>query len=260
MNIAKFIWNRLRLLNRFPYSEPLFYYLMNVVYKDGSVNKLRRGPARGLRWRHYRCFQPWMAMGLYEPEVANLIRESLRPGDIFYDIGANAGYFVLVAAESVGGNGKVFAFDPVPMHVAAIQEQITLNKLDTICKVIPLAISDHIGEVDFLLPDRCANAHLLEISAPHIDNKHKGKVIQVFSTTLDSFISENPMPTLIKMDIEGAEVIALNGANKLLSSPQPPKLIITAHSNNLGLQVEKILTEHGYKILTKDPSIHAIPS
>lgn len=258
MSLEKLVWEKLRLLRLIPGAHFLFYQISKLIYKDSSVIKIRSGPAANSLWRHYRIYQPWMASGIYEPEVAELIHNSLHPGDIFYDIGAHAGYFSLIAAKKVAPDGRVFAFDPVPEHVATILEQIELNGIQNICSVVPLAISDTIGEVSFLIPNCCANAHLLKIAAPHIING-PGKVIRVSSVTLDSFVSDNPMPTLIKMDIEGAEVEALMGAEKLLSSPKAPVFLITAHSKRLETKVRDILSSNFYKFTNFPHMIHAIP-
>ncbi len=66
-----------------------------------------------------------MALGAYEPQVAKLISEVLKPGDTFYDVGSNAGYYVLVAARSVGPLGKVIAFEPVPFNFEFRQTSVT---------------------------------------------------------------------------------------------------------------------------------------
>ena len=189
------------------------------MYKDRSVIRIPFGPAANFMWRHHRIYQPWMTLGIYEPEVAKLIQDSLHPGDVFYDIGAHAGYFTLIAANKVGPDGLVIAFEPVPDNAATTNEQIKLNGLQAICRVVTSAITDTIGEVSLIIPKRIANAHLLDVPAPHV-NEGRGKVIRVSSITLDSFVSDNPVPTLIKMDIEGAELKALMGAKKFLSSPR----------------------------------------
>jgi predicted methyltransferase len=95
-----------------------------------------------------------MALGLYEPDVAWFIYRLLRPGDVFYDIGANAGYFSLIAAKVIGSSGQVIAFDPVPKNAMTVREQVGLNGLGSRCRVESLAISDTDGAATFLVTRR----------------------------------------------------------------------------------------------------------
>src|SRR3970040_1182759 len=104
-----------------------------------------------------------MAVGMKEPHVAHLIGEILQPGDIFYDVGANAGYFTLVAADRVGSQGRVIAFEPEPFNVQVIQKQIALNGLEKTCRVEAVAISSLAGLASLVVPARNANAHLAEV-------------------------------------------------------------------------------------------------
>lgn len=241
---ANFVWERLRMLNRIPGAHALYKTVSNLIYRDGKLVTLRRGPAAGYRWRHYRCYQPWMAMGLYEPHVAKLIHDQLKDGDVFYDIGANAGYFTLVAARVVGATGKVVAFDPNPVNVKTIREQVALNGLDQVCAVEPLAISDQCGTFSFVLTAVNANAHLESVDALHV--KEFGEAIKVTAVTLDQYAANNPKPSLIKMDIEGAEVAALNGARDLLGRYDAPVFLVSTHSDELEDGVKSILGQNGY--------------
>jgi FkbM family methyltransferase len=258
MNLEKFVWQQLRLLNLIPGARFLFYLIANMMYKDHSVIKIPFGPAANFMWRHHQIYQPWMTLGIYEPEVAKLIQESLYPGDVFYDIGAHAGYFTLIAANNVGPTGLVIAFEPLPANTNTINQQIKLNGLQAICRVVTSAVMDTMGEVSLIIPKRIANAHLLDVPAPHV-NEGRGKVIRVSSITLDSFVSDNPWPTLIKMDIEGAELKALMGAKELLSSPKAPVFLITAHSEKLNREVRDMLSNYLYEFSNFPYMIHAIP-
>ena len=258
MNLEKLVWQQLRLIGLIPGARFLFYLIANMIYKDSSIIRIPFGPAANFMWRHHRNYQPWMTLGIYEPEVAKLIRDLLHEGDVFYDIGAHAGYFTLIAANKVGPDGLVIAFEPVPDNAAIAKEQIELNGFQAICRVVTSAIMDTMGEVSLIIPKRIANAHLLDVPAPHV-NEGRGKVIRVSSITLDSFVSNNPWPTLIKMDIEGAELKALMGAKKLLSSPQAPVFLITAHSEKLNREVRDILSNNLYEFSDFPYMIHAIP-
>jgi len=246
MTIAKFIWEKLRLVNRFPGTYFLYEWLVKIAIRDGKTVLLKRGPAAGYYWKHYHCHQAWMAMGLYEPHVARLIYDTLKPGDTFYDVGANAGYFSLIAAKAVGLTGRVVAFDPIPINVHVIKEQIEINKLSNRCVIEPLAISNTNGVLSFTISKRNANSHLSNIPLPHVIMEEEREVIQVETTTLDDYVQKHSHPTLIKMDIEGAEVNALEGAKTLLSSKNTT-FLISVHSLSIEKQVKAILKKNGYE-------------
>ncbi len=244
MNLAKLLWAIVGRVHMVPGAHALYSAIMNLAYRDGQPVLLKRSPAKGYRWMHRRGYQTWMAMGLYEPHVAQLIFDSLKSGDVFYDIGANAGYFTLVAAKAVGAQGQVVAFDPHPDNVKLVQEQINLNRLENICVVEPLAVSGEKGTFQFVLTPRSANAHLEKVGAPHV--RVGGRTVEVGAITLDEYVQDHRFPTLIKMDIEGAEVAAMEGARSLLSHPQAPEFLVSTHSQALEEGVKKILSEHGY--------------
>ena len=77
----------------------------------------------------------------FEPEVENVLRAFLRPGDTFVDIGANIGIFSLLAARIVGPSGRVIAFEPVPITLEKLRANILLNDLQNIT-VVPAALCD----------------------------------------------------------------------------------------------------------------------
>ena len=188
-----------------------------------------------------------MAMGFYEPDSTRKVSELLNKGDVFYDLGANAGYYTLVAAKSVGMTGQVVAFEPVPVNAAAVREQIQLNEYQGFCSVEELAISDAVGRAEMAIPRYNANAHLVEVQAPHVKSWTE-ELIEINCTTLDDYIFEHSWHALIKIDIEGAEVKALLGANKVLAALKAPDFIITAHSQELASQLKVILRKFGYEI------------
>lgn len=258
---ANFVWEKLRRANRLPGAFAAYKLATRIVYRDGKIVTLRRGPAAGCRWRHYRCFQPWMAMGLYEPHVATLIDNELKPGDVFYDVGANAGYFALIAAKAVGPGGKVIAFDPNPVNVRSVKEQARLNQLEDVCLVEPLAVSDRRSYLNFVVPKVNANGHLQGAGAPNLEDD--GEVIEVETISLDEYVENHPPPTWLKMDIEGAEVLALEGMRKLLSGPHAPRLLISTHSDELERKSKEILEQCGYTFRNLEgfaQMIYALPA
>src|ERR1051326_9568863 len=110
------------------------------------VAPILMGEAQGNRWivgsSRYACW-----LGSYEPDKQRLISQSIQPGTIFYDVGANVGFYSLLAARLVG-NGKVFAFEPLPTNLLYLRRHLKLNGI-TNTEVFSLAVADREGSGAF---------------------------------------------------------------------------------------------------------------
>lgn len=244
-NVATLVWERARKLNRIPGAYALYKAVMSAALRDGAEVVIRRGPLRGCRWRHYRVYQAWMALGMYEPHVAQLIQGELKPGEVFYDIGANAGYYTLLAGCIVGPTGRVIAFDPHPRNVHTIQEQIDLNHFSDICLVEAAAVSDRPGIQKFVLSSTNANSHLVGVD-PRCKDDAREQTVDVTLVTLDDCVLRHPRPSLIKIDVEGAEVLVLHGAKHLLQMSNAPRWLVSTHSADLQRECEAIFRRNSY--------------
>lgn len=161
--------------------------------------------------------------GHYEPETEDVLRQHLRPGDTFVDLGAHIGYFTLLAAQLVGTGGKVYAFEPNPGTHQLLQHNITQNALDEIVTVVPSAVSNAEGFVRF------HTATTDTVSARiGTDNDAHTHLVEVPTTSLDAFFATHAPGTLrlIKMDVEGAEIPALAGMQTILQRHPAVQLII----------------------------------
>jgi FkbM family methyltransferase len=151
-----------------------------------------------------------------------LIQRVLEQGDVFWDIGANIGYFVLAAAAALANTGKVVAFEPMAAAWQNLTDNLALNSFTNI-RPVRLAVSETRGEAvlysagDFA--DTSANIFLAK------EAEGKKEVIQTI--TLDEFAREMSKlpPTLIQMDIEGAELAVLKGGRDLIRSARPLLMI-----------------------------------
>jgi len=181
----------------------------------GTVMRIRTGPLRGRRWvagtATHGCW-----IGTYERETQRVFEQSVRPGGVVYDIGANAGFFTLLASKLAGPSGKVYAFEPLPRNLAVLREHVRLNGAENV-EVMPLAISDRAGMARFATADDPAMGGLSE----------RG-VLEVDTTSLDTIRGTIAPPSFIKMDIEGAEYAALSGAMEVLRTAKPV-ILLSAH-------------------------------
>ena len=200
---------------------PRSYSAPNPVYIDGlSI---------------YHAEQPlvarWLAMGLYEAETTRVLRESVKPGMTVLDVGANIGYFSLMAARFTGENGRVWAFEPVPTMLEILNLNVRNNALQNIITVIPQAVSNVPGTTAMYVNAMASGWSSLygEASAtlpPEI--RAQQERIEIGCITLDDWAAQHKWPTvdLIKMDIEGAEKQALEGMIQLSRKNARLKLII----------------------------------
>src|SRR4030095_2325560 len=82
-------------------------------YEEGSTVRIARGYAAGMNWRRHHRYVNGYWTGLYEMDLQRAIARELAAGNVFYDVGANAGFFTVLAAKVVGSTGRVFSFEPV---------------------------------------------------------------------------------------------------------------------------------------------------
>lgn len=158
---------------------------------------------------------------IHELEItkALLSEITVKEGDIMLDVGANIGWYALVFAKQ---GVKVHAFEPDPLNFNLLNENIKINKLSDLVTSHPLAVSDKKSTMSlYLYPHRNRGRHSLN---PNIGCKK----IDVQTITLNEFLEENQIDVtrikLIKIDIEGHELPALQGARKILE--HVPNLLI----------------------------------
>ena len=164
----------------------------------------------------------------YESEapITALITENLHEGDVFLDVGANVGFFTVVAAQIVGPRGRVLAFEPLPGLASLLRRSVVANSL-THVDVVEAAVARSTGTASIAAMPDSAYSHLID-GARKIDTSHGGwSSVPVATVSIDEYLRDHVgrTPRLIKMDIEGAEVEALAGARMTLSADPAPDVI-----------------------------------
>jgi FkbM family methyltransferase len=208
-----------------------------------------RGNGRGLRVR-FGASALIQIVSSTEAEVENAFLGLLNPGDVVYDIGANIGWYSLLAAKRVGPAGKVVAFEPSPVNVAHISENAAGNGFRNVM-TIPMAVTDQNGWATFLqkgsLEGRLDRDDTAAQAARRAARKHRyGSTALVPVVALDTWIAETGYqpPDVLKIDVEGAEVGVLRGMTHTLQSAKP-KLIIELHDTRE--EVADLLDSVGYQ-------------
>lgn len=192
--------------------------------------------------------------GCYEPETVEVFLHLVGPGMTIVDAGANVGQYTLISSTLVGDSGRIFAFEPEPRNYARLLRNVRLNAKRNVT-VEKLALSDAAGELTFHLAcARNSGAHSL---APTIHSDGATTTVRV--TTLDEYAAAKNIDRvdLLKADVEGAELLLLRGAAKVLERDRPT-LVLEASTHARGFGYEPAdLCNHietlGYAVFLQDP-------
>jgi FkbM family methyltransferase len=188
--------------------------------------------------------------GDYEDYTTTTIRALLQPGDVVVDVGANAGFFSLLASTMVGPDGEVLAFEPVPL----VRERLLANlKLNGIANAVvrPVALNDAAGKIT-IFSSSCDNTGLS--SFRRLDAA--ATEIEIEAVRWDKEVSPEKNVRLIKIDVEGAECRVLRGMGDYLDRAglHRPDLVIEVSSSylmELGDSAQDLcqqLTRRGYRM------------
>jgi FkbM family methyltransferase len=170
------------------------------------------------------CFTGW-----YAPQETLLVTRLLARGETFVDVGANWGYFTLVAAQLVGSRGRVISIEPHPQLFRLLSRNVARNTLSQVA-VVPVAAADRRTTMPMMVHDEGAGNFGLSrlVAASATDS---GPTVTVSCDTLDNLLDELGVDVvdLMKMDIEGAEGIALEGLQASLSGCRVKRLLLELH-------------------------------
>jgi FkbM family methyltransferase len=208
------------------------------------VHTVDAGPARGLNYPITLPDDKGIWTGTYEVALATAIAAAVRPGDVCFDCGGWRGFFSGVMARQ--GAAKVFAFEPLPSNVAQLRKMLALNP-DLPITLIEAAVTEQAGELEFVVMPETSMGKL-STSSFQADNQ-SGQKIRVRAVALDALLAAGEVqpPTLMKVDVEGAELMLLRGARNLLATHRP-KLFMEIHSRELGRECRAFLEPLGYEI------------
>ena len=174
------------------------------------------------------------------------IIENLTEGDVFIDIGANIGFFSLLASKKIGESGRVYCFEPSPREFNRLFKNIQLNKRSNLLPY-NIALSDYMGESQFSVSE--SHTGLNSLSTIHGANN-----ILVPVCPGDLLMSQLKMNTrkVIKIDVEGAEFFVLSGIKKILAQEGieaviveiTPKLL--GHFNHTKEMIYELMSDFGF--------------
>lgn len=185
-----------------------------------------------------------IAHGEHEPWITTYLERTLNRGDVFFDIGSHIGYFSLIASELVSDSGQVYAFEAHPGNYSLLKQNIELNNRTNI---VPeqYAVSDIPDAVVELHIDQTRDGQHSYIEASTKDSEK----LDIPTTSLDAYCNQTGCghPDVIKIDVEGAELDVLAGAEETIKDSDSIKIICEAHEGN-SEEVKRELASFGLEV------------
>ncbi len=183
-----------------------------------------------------------------EPFTVEWIEQSLKPGDVFYDIGANVGAYSLIAAKATSQGVRVFAFEPSPPTFNDLCRNVLLNGCGGSVVPVPLALWSETGLLDFTFRSLDPGAARHRVNRAPASQASLTQAI--LGVRLDDFIErfELPLPTHAKIDVDGAEIEVLRGAERTLAGAELRSILVELDSDETERNhaVMKLLGDHGF--------------
>lgn len=186
----------------------------------------------------------------FEPEVTSVLASILKEGDTFFDVGANLGYYTLLASKRVGFRGHVHSFEPAPRQFEHLSLNVRINQATNII-LNNVALADASGEREMLFS-------LGWNQGTHSFGATEGTTAKGFvkCRTIDEYVATNAIERIdaLKVDVEGAELLVFQGAEKTIQSFEIPVIFFEAcehHARAVGnstIELKRYLRQLGYGI------------
>lgn len=197
--------------------------------------RIKSGPLRGWRWvtgsAPHGCW-----LGTYERDSQRAFVENVREGSVVYDVGANAGFFTLLASKLAGRGGTVYAFEPLPRNVGYLRRHVSLNDCANV-RIVARAVAAESGTTRFAAAHNPSQGGLSD----------KGE-LEVETESIDDFVAAGSKnPDFMKIDVEGAESDVLAGASATLRVARP-SILLSTHGWHQHELCSAILEKAGYTL------------
>ena len=165
-----------------------------------------------------------------EKGTVALLRDELEAGDVFCDVGANIGIYTIPAAKHVGPAGRIYAFEPHAGNLVSLLENIALNGVSDRVSVLSCALHDATRVSDFRYTDLGAGTSMSQFES---ERDAFGRAVSPvalelkYAATLDDLIDSDVVrpPGLVKIDVDGNELLVLRGMRRLLAGESSPRAI-----------------------------------
>lgn len=211
------------------------------------------GPAKGITFQLRMPEDKGIWTGTYEAAFATCLAGAVKPGTVTYDIGSWHGFFAGVMAAR--GAKAVHVFEPLPANMERVRQMVSLNPSKNI-NPHPYAVGDRDTEMDLMVMPESSMAKLERSSFQA--KLSSAERVRVRLRSIDSMIASGEIepPALMKIDVEGAELMVLQGASDTLRRHHPD-IFAEIHSSALLAQCTSLLQSEGYAIVSLDEEIGA---
>lgn len=215
-------------LKVYKFFDRIFWPFSDMIDIQGSKMYINH-TEKSLSMR--RTLEAYASNLVHEAATTKLFRSVVKKGDTVVDLGANIGYFSLLAASIVGKNGKVYSFEPEPKNFSYLKKNIEINGYTQI-QANQKAVSDKKGKVKLYICEYETGHHTINqsegIKAYRRDvSVNEENFVEVETIPLDDFFKgKEDSIGVIKMDVEGAEFLALLGMDNILRKNQKVKMFL----------------------------------
>lgn len=229
----------------------LLRWPLRLVPRAATV-RIMQGPLRGKKWivgaSNHGCW-----LGSYEYEKQMAFCREVKQGSVVYDLGANVGFYSLLASTLAGKEGMVFSFEPSPRNLRYLTKHIELNQISS-CRIFDMAVSSSDGVAQFYLDTNHAEGRLMP-DRLQLTEGGQNHTVPVKTVKLDTLVFSRGMapPNLVKCDIEGGEYDALKGAEATLRQ-FAPVIFLATHGTDVHRRCCELLDGLGYDLLPLDNS------
>jgi FkbM family methyltransferase len=202
------------------------YIWHNVVRRLNGPGKLlwanMRGGMRLAVDTRDNCGRIMYFFGIWEPTLTNVIRNRLQPGDGFIDIGANIGYFSVLASNLIGPQGRVIAIEAIPQTLNVLEQNLRGNHCDNV-RTISRAAWDCEEPLTFYISSSVVHGTSTILKDRAISHQHSEQECVVEGAPVSSLLDPQEISSvrIVKMDVEGAEARAVSGLDSLILRGRP---------------------------------------
>ena len=227
-------------------------YELRRRFSERRVHRLSAGQCEGLRFSTGPAEDEY-ATGDNEVPVQDCMADFLRDGMVVYDVGANVGFMSVLCAKLVGPSGRVYAFEPVESNIPWIARNVRVNRFDNVV-IVQKAVSNEVGKAELNLAQYSGGAALASVEPP----PDFSGTAMVDVTTIDAVVGAGEAaPDLVKIDVEGAEILVLEGMSETIEAHGPAILYEIDGATEQDLKekagpIEAFLRARGYRISKLD--------
>ena len=208
--------------------KKIFGKILIYLTPKNNIGSIWLGPLRGYLWnydKNYNRYWIWT----HEKEITSKFTKYANISSVIYDLGASYGFYTLLSSKHVKSEGIVYSFEPNINLVKKIKKHIKINSLKNV-KILNYAVSNNNEKIKFSLSDQTTRNSIIKSS--RIFNNNNFTLVD--SVKIDSLIEkgEIKIPDLLKIDIEGAELKALEGMKNTLFKYHPT-IFLSTHNCHL---------------------------